>query len=292
MANNMPFLTMPNIPLNIYNSPKLQCSPVAMRDGTTAYAKINLPPELSKKRTSHILAFIPMFTRETFRAAPDGVYTWILSEKGFFANKVHSALELGTLHLNLAEHSGSLQIHGAGECAKTGNSITYNTLSGSFMVPLLRKYSENEQAPIEERVHTFMETMFRTMGFVSITRVDKTFIRKDSMPLTEDELEMYARAGYVIYLYDADTKCNNRDKLRIEGELRAKTAALKFLTKNSEQRRKTEDYIGKLQGDMEALTRYVPKLYEPAKGGTRKRSARRRSTRRPSTRKLKGIVLL
>jgi len=247
-----------------------------MRDGTTAYAKINLPPELSKKRTSHILAFIPLFTRETFRAAPDGVYTWILSEKGFFANRVHSALELGTLHLNLAEHSASSHIHGAGECAKTGDTIEYNTLSGSFMVPLLRKYSENEQAPIEERVHTFMETMFRTMGFVSITRVDKTFIRKETMPLTEDELAMYARAGYIIYLYDADTKCNNKDKLRIEAELRAKTGALKFFKKDTEQYRKAENYIASLKGNMEVLTKYVPKLYEPAKGGARKRYTRRR----------------
>ena len=271
MASNIPFLNTPNIPLTIYNSPRIQCAPVALRDGTTAYAKINLPPELSKKRTNHILAFIPILTRDTFRTASDGVYTWILSEKGFFANKVHSVLELGTLHLNLADHTASSYIYGAGECAKMGGALEYNTLSGSFMVPLIRKYSDNTH--IEDRLQSTIEHMFGAMGFETIVRVDKTFIRKESMPLTEDELRLYVRAGYIVQLYDTESKCNNRDKLRIEGELRAKTAALKFLTKNSEQRRKAENYVETLKTELDAITSYVPKLYE---GGVRKRYTRRR----------------
>jgi len=266
MASNMRFLNIQNVPASRYNSPKLQCSPVTLRDGTKAYAKINLLSELAKRPTNEVLTFIPLFTRDTFRTAPDGVYTWILSDKGFFANKVHSILELGTLHLNLAEHTAASYIYGAGECGKMGGTLEYNTLSGSFMVPLIRKYSNN--VDLDERVHSTIEHMFGAMGFETIIRVEKTLIDKERMPLTEDELAMYVRAGYTVYLYDRETTCNNKDKLRIEAELRAKTAALKFFKKDTEQYRKAENYIQTLQTELETVKGYVPKLY---KGGTRKR---------------------
>ena len=80
-------------------------------------------------------------------AVPDGVYTWILykpntysnEQTQFAATKVWSALELGTAHLALAARVKAKTIHGAGELKRTGDTIEYNLLSGTFVLTWLNE---------------------------------------------------------------------------------------------------------------------------------------------------------
>jgi hypothetical protein len=265
MSENRPHTIVKSIPLNLYNSPKLQCQKVILKDGTTMYAKIKLPSEVSKQKYNRILDFIPLVSESEFMHAPDGIYTWIRSEKGFFACKVFSALEIGTLHNNLADRTQSLRIYGAGECKKTGKAVIYNLQSGTFTRNLVRNHNN-----VQNSIQTDFEATMRSFGIDSISRVDTSFIHKDTMPLTEKELSIYSRAGYNVFLYEDEAFCDDKYKMKLNMEKRTKEAALRFSKKNSSQYGKLHTDLKEIHSQIHTFNTYTPRIYKIGGARTRK----------------------
>ena len=255
-----------------YNYPKSNCADVLI-DGVRYFVKIQLPDSLKNKGTNTILSAIPVYTKDTFRGAPDGVYTWIISDVGFFACRVFSYLELGTLHTDLAARTGSSKIIGAGELSKVGDNIRYNLLSGSYTRHIV---SENTNGSRNRNISGSVDTIFRELGF-DVRRVADTFITKEAMPVTKEELSFYASQGYEVTLYDTQLRCNPVMKIaQLSTQLRGLTSMISS-TKDESRRTALQTQISALQSEIDALTTYTPKRYA---GGRRTRNKKRRRTRR------------
>lgn len=85
-----------------------------------------------------------LYTPDTLHVAPDGTYLWIYTQDGQFrALRSYSMLEMGTKHIRIASElleaqkikTGDpiLKIRHAGELTKSGTTIYFNLLSGTFM---------------------------------------------------------------------------------------------------------------------------------------------------------------
>jgi hypothetical protein len=85
-----------------------------------------------------------IYKNEGILEADAGIYTWILKKKGnFYAAKTYTKQEIGTLHINLKDLTNSLNgsdVYAAGELEILNDgTINFNLLSGSYMVPILKK---------------------------------------------------------------------------------------------------------------------------------------------------------
>ena len=91
--------------------------------------------------------------------AENGVYTWLLREKGLVAIPVESQQEVGSVHANLWSWTPTLgQVIAAGELKKRGTRVYYNLLSGSFM----RDYLNTEEK--RKRLVTHVNKQFRSLN--------------------------------------------------------------------------------------------------------------------------------
>lgn len=263
---------------NLYNSPKVQCVEYTHNDGSKYYVRVSIPNKNANTRRSvreRLLASIPLYTHETFFTASDGVFTWILSDKGFFASPVFSVFEHGTLHMNLADRTSAAHITAAGEAMKTGSRLSFNLLSGTYTRHIL----ESEGADATEKMETDMKDFFTSLGFTEIDTSNKrTFIT--GIP-SESELQMYASAGYDVLLYKTKDACSGMKRFTIKQRIDAIT---KQLTEPMFAAEKWQTKLGneKLQAEAElaALDANVPKRFVAAGGGTRRPRRHRRHTRR------------
>jgi hypothetical protein len=71
---------------------------------------------------------------------PSGIFLWVIGMRAgslipsIFFIVVQSCFEFGTKHLALMQHYGISSIYAAGEMLKNGNVLTFNFLSGTFMI--------------------------------------------------------------------------------------------------------------------------------------------------------------
>lgn len=192
------------VPENTYDKPKYQCATLRLEDGSTVFVKIQLPVGKRKQFYRALEESLPLIRNEELRGAPDGIYTWILSDTGFSATRVLSLLELGTIHHSLVLRSHTNELFGAGELEKRGDTIGYNIQSGSYMKNLV---GENVSRGAVAR--SDFEEAVKSFGFLSesIHFEDASFIVPERLPLTRAELDVYVRAGYEVWFFDTEDAC-------------------------------------------------------------------------------------
>ena len=197
-----------------YNSAKVSCIPFGEK-----YVKVKIPRVEDRAAVrAQLLDQLELFTSAGFPDAPDGVYTWIESDKGFFATKVHSVLELGTLHSQIADKTGSTRVFVAGESKKNGKSLKFNTLSGTYSERLVT--NDSSSIALRHRAKGIFDRIFDGKGFVvEDTQESGTYINNTEVPITRAELEMYKRAGYNVLVYADKVTCSPRSTYALATEL-------------------------------------------------------------------------
>jgi hypothetical protein len=128
-------------------------------------------------------------TDETLSNAAPGIYTWILKGGKFYANKVLTPQEIGSLHFILdllADVDGNRgNIEAAGEMIVSDDrSIIFNLLSGTYYKEFAFK-TENKKSPKSPKemreLEEYVLVKIQTLGIKNVSYDDsgKTFIRED-----------------------------------------------------------------------------------------------------------------
>lgn len=129
-------------------------------------------------------------TDETWSTATPGMYTWILKGGKFYANKVLTPQEIGSLHFILdllADIDGNQgNIEAAGEMIVSDDgTIIFNLLSGTYYKEFAfktrnRKSIQKTQQEIEDLVE-YVSVKMENLGVQNVTydNSGNTFIRED-----------------------------------------------------------------------------------------------------------------
>jgi hypothetical protein len=168
------------------------------------YVLATLP---GREKLAAYLKSIPIW--KDLESLPDGLYTWIFYHRAaspvqFAATTTWSALEMGTTHLAIAARVGASAVHGAGELRKSGDTYTYNLLSGTFTGEWKKKM-KGECTP--DALEAYIDTEFnRQFPDANKTRTDATLITQD-LPVTEDEIATYTNAGWTFQFFATQKDC-------------------------------------------------------------------------------------
>ena len=157
------------------------------------------------EKVQALLNLFPRLNHIQLRVAEDGIYTWLLYSVGnseeirFVSTKVVSPYEIGTAHQALAFNSRvkATKIYGGGELIKTGESIEFNLLSGTYSKPLVQ-YNYNLNKPItnsivKKFISFFPDAKYDTSGDSYIDKVNT---------VSTELLEVFKKYGYVVRLFD------------------------------------------------------------------------------------------
>jgi hypothetical protein len=134
-----------------------------------------------------------MITDETLSTAAPGIYTWILKGDTFYANKVLTPQEIGSLHFVLdllsdidANNEDDEDIEAAGEMIVSDNgSIIFNFLSGTYYKSFAFKKQKRklvQKSPEEMRdLQMYVLVKMKELGVDNVSYDDSgnTFIAKD-----------------------------------------------------------------------------------------------------------------
>lgn len=199
-SEHEPFVQAAEFPNLAYKQGRKQCFSVPFEDedGKTYYVYMKEPPtarNLTRSRKA-IQRDLRLYTGKTFAAAPDGIYAWLLTDIGFFAAPVRNILELGSRHIQIADRVGASKVFLGGECEKTGATVVYNLLSGSFMRDLETLHPDHDFKSDAVR-------MFADMGLTPMF-TDVTLI---TTPVTVADLRYYKSLGYKLWLYETENAC-------------------------------------------------------------------------------------
>jgi hypothetical protein len=269
--------------VNFYNSPKLQCVKYGRPDGSEYYARVSIPSKNANTRRNvrgRLFAAIPLLTHETFFGAPDGIYTWLMCDKGFFASPVLSVFEHGTVHANLTDRVGASRVDIAGEAQKTGDQLRFNLLSGTYTRHILeaagmnatgKGHDEEKYMAAVKIMETRMIDFFKSLGFGDVVMTEGgTLIT--GLP-TESELRMYAAAGYDVDLFKTKDTCVGMKRKLLENRI---TLLTRQLGQNLFKEPKWQEKLGREKAALEAqiaeLNANVPVRLT---GGRRRRTRRR-----------------
>jgi hypothetical protein len=251
--------------LKTYMSGKRSCLPYTDPEGNHFYVRVSVPEERNRNFNTFrekVQKMTQLYTKETFLEAPDGVYTWILGNNGFFAVKVQSRLELGTLHKQIALASDTRQVRVAGECAKTGLDIAFNLQSGTYSLPMSR-VRENANKILLSRA----KNVFEDMGFKKITPLltANSFITEVQVPVSYRELKAYVDAGFEVILARTLEECGGTSVL--EGQIATQKLLIKQYDDNFEKMKaKYDDFMKKaeeLTGDAKAKMERRAAIFKP-----------------------------
>lgn len=174
-------------------------------DGKFAY--IELPKE--KEWLNLFLKTIERLTPRQLLQSKYSVFTWILYKKNgqlqFAASPVRSIFEVGTLHRNIAQAVGANTIHGAGEIKKARDGLYYNFISGTYMVPWIRKKDRTcTLAEMEEYITPKLQEFFPG---ILLRKSESTFITSSFTPVTMEELKLYKDAHFTVCIHDSQDTC-------------------------------------------------------------------------------------
>lgn len=182
----------------------------------------------------------PIYDSSAFSGAPDGVYIYLLSDKGFSAIQARSYLELGTKHKILAKETGASKVFIAGELSKKDKTVTFNLLSGTYTLHLV---DENATGTLQDKMQTEMQSTLEAMGLTA-TFTTKTFIDKKKLPLSDPELALYKNMGYEIRSFPKEGFCSEEKIATLRAELTMKQNTLTQL------REKLEAEIAEIQAKL------------------------------------------
>jgi len=168
------------------------------------YVLATLP---GREKLAAYLKSIPIW--KDLESLPDGLYTWIFYHRAaspvqFAATTTWSALEMGTTHLAIAARVGASAVHGAGELRKSGDTYTYNLLSGTFTGEWKKKM---KGTCTPDALETYIDSEFKLrFADADITRTDRTLI-DPNLPVTEDEIATYTKAGWTFQFFATQKDC-------------------------------------------------------------------------------------
>lgn len=144
------------------------------------------------------------------KSLPDGLYTWIFYKQTanlpmtFAATKTWSKLEMATQHLAIASKVRATTVHGAGELRKSGDTYTYNLLSGKFMQEWK---AELEGACTPEKLELYVDSKFKEQfRDHKLIKVNETLIDPNS-PITAEEIAHYTNAGWTFKIFATKEEC-------------------------------------------------------------------------------------
>lgn len=193
-------------------------------------------------------------------AKDNGIYTYLFDQDGkLHTAKVANRFEIGSLHMTLAFVADVSRVLASGELKKTGNTIDFNLISGTYMKDWM-----DGTCDTEIRTHT-KELFERALPGMEITYTGETFITDGSVPVTREQLHSYLDAGFEVRLYDDAKDCKPD-----EGLLQARLAAW-------EKTKQTGPAVERAKADLERTKNYT--LYTRA-GRKKTRRVKKRSTRR------------
>jgi hypothetical protein len=257
-------------------------------------AKIPVTPNINEdpEKVQALLKNFNRLDQHQLLEANDGVYNWLLySSTGdptikFICTEVVSPFEIGTRHQALAFNSRTDvdKIYGGGEIYKTGSTIEYNLLSGTYSHPLVRyNFSKNRKvtADIKAAFMTFVPTATYTddeeTGFMSKIKVVKNSV-----------LELYKAYGYTVLLFDDAATCYkfNTDYSNIEWRFKYYSKQLKE-AEETHATSPTKDsdinvsvlrklYMESIEHMLEILKPHLKKSNNNKAGGKRQTRRRRR----------------
>jgi len=160
---------------------------------------INEDPE----KVHELLSLFPRLNESELLKANDGVYCWLLySIEGsdtvkFVCTEVVSPFEIGTRHQSIAYNNrlGVNKIYGGGELIKTGSSIRFNLLSGTYSRPMLRyNFNKSKTKTLIEGFTAFFPEAVYDNSMDSYIHNVKT--------VSNELLEVYKKYGYIVRLFD------------------------------------------------------------------------------------------
>lgn len=193
----------------------------------------------------------------------DGVYVFLYDQdKRFWSTPVDNMFEYGAIHNTLVFESNATRILTAGELKKTGSKLMFNLLSGTYMKGWLS--SMPECIPfIAERTQSMLE---KTHSGLTVEISNKTFVTPKDVPLTEDHLKKYHKAGFEIRLFTDRLICLEDPVL-----LRARINATNPIY---------ADVIDKYKAQLQrAETEF--EIYQPKSGGRKRKMTRRYCKKTP-----------
>jgi hypothetical protein len=202
-----------------FMSGKKSCIPFIDVDGKVYYVKVAAPEARSRNFDAFreaVQAMTEAYRGGAFAAAPDGIYTWILGDKGFAAAKVRSRLELGTLHKQLAFLTGTKSVRAAGECKKEGVNLEFNIESGTYSLPMSRSKKSGTATLLKRG-----EKAFRGMGLEAKGSSElRSLITDLLVPITRAELQRYKDAGFEVLMTVSEKDCSPVALAGLQGRLR------------------------------------------------------------------------
>lgn len=136
-----------------------------------------------------------VFRNEEIIGAPDGIYTWIIKNDNFYAIRVFTQQEIGTLHLDLDRYTRHEEgsISSAGELKLEKSTIQFNLQSGTYTAKI------NGFQPVADIEHLFRElqgtTLFNEIqkDANEITDIIKGNEDPEIVEITEDEMKALLR---------------------------------------------------------------------------------------------------
>lgn len=233
----------------VYRNIRGKCERLVLPDGSVVFPRMEYAGKTrfnAYKTRRNSMRAVPFYTKKTFPDAPDGIYAWIDSDKGFYAAFVRSKTEHGTRHAQIADRVSATEINLAGEIEKTGRNIIFNFYSGTFMWDHL---DENET---EENLRKEAMDLFTSMGLVAeYGKTREELIQNDP---SLEELEAIKKIGYNIYLYKSKPACESHGGYfyaEISPEYRAELEA-----KVEEYTKKVADYTDEIAKFQETFDRF------------------------------------
>lgn len=184
--------------------------PVVMKP--TANCTIPIGDKIAYVSLPTDLKWLDVYLKTIERLTPDqladrnGIFTWIFYRTAgstgvhFAASQVRSMFEVGTLHRAIAKSVGATTIHGAGEMKKVGKKIDFNFMSGSYVLPWIKKKNVSCSLPEMEE---YLEPVFRKwFPEMTLTRRSGEFIGQEETPATMEELQLYADAHFIVCIHE------------------------------------------------------------------------------------------
>lgn len=153
---------------------------------------------ISNLNKESLLEDIPLIYE---RPVEPGYYTWIIfsqdGDKVFVASNAYSILELGTIHRAIAYRVKPTRIHSAGEIRVHANgSLVFNIISGTYMLPLFSSLKRSKCD--KDNLETLMIGKIKEFLGEDSTFTEETLITPDTLPVTQEELDLYTRHGALI----------------------------------------------------------------------------------------------
>jgi hypothetical protein len=216
---------------------KFHCMPITRNNDSKHYLEIFPPADL--KSTIEKLDTIAPIYRSMDDVTDGTTFTWLVSDRGFFACEASSVLELGSTHISILIRSGHVageKVYSAGECTKTLNEIYFNVASGC-----ISRLIKNKSKVIAKAKEVFRGFSLPSRFVDHQTATFKTMIT--SSP-TDALLHKYKTIGYDVRMFNTEENCTVLQPISKINDLRNVRNTLEETNKRKSQ---LNNYIEKFR---------------------------------------------